>query len=103
MQPIWYVSQFSLIIYILAHRVTTDHNEDKTTTILSDWLVKVQNLYHYVAWRPKDEPRLVIFFVIYFLANEFLKDNKSNAMSVADGSQKKTVQSTGRMLVMSTL
>uniref|UniRef100_A0A671XQU0 procollagen galactosyltransferase n=1 Tax=Sparus aurata TaxID=8175 RepID=A0A671XQU0_SPAAU len=41
--------------------VATDHNEDNTTTILRDWLVKVQNLYHYVEWRPKEEPRLVYY------------------------------------------
>ncbi|XP_061605177.1 procollagen galactosyltransferase 1 [Phyllopteryx taeniolatus] len=37
--------------------VATDHNEDNTTAILRDWLVNVQNLYHYVEWRPKEEPR----------------------------------------------
>lgn len=37
--------------------VATDHNEDNTTDILRDWLVKVQNLYHYVEWRPKEKPR----------------------------------------------
>ncbi|XP_077382436.1 procollagen galactosyltransferase 1 [Festucalex cinctus] len=36
--------------------VATDHNEDNTTAILRDWLTKVQNLYHYVEWRPKEEP-----------------------------------------------
>ncbi|KAM3863671.1 procollagen galactosyltransferase 1 [Diretmus argenteus] len=36
--------------------VATDHNEDNTTTILRDWLVKVQKLYHYVEWRPQEEP-----------------------------------------------
>uniref|UniRef100_A0A3Q2PLH6 Collagen beta(1-O)galactosyltransferase 1 n=1 Tax=Fundulus heteroclitus TaxID=8078 RepID=A0A3Q2PLH6_FUNHE len=36
--------------------VATDHNEDNTTVILRDWLLKVQNLYHYVEWRPKEEP-----------------------------------------------
>ncbi|XP_035510338.1 procollagen galactosyltransferase 1 [Morone saxatilis] len=36
--------------------VATDHNKDNTTSILRDWLVKVQNLYHYVEWRPKEEP-----------------------------------------------
>uniref|UniRef100_A0A3Q1JHS1 procollagen galactosyltransferase n=1 Tax=Anabas testudineus TaxID=64144 RepID=A0A3Q1JHS1_ANATE len=38
--------------------VATDHNEDNTTVILRNWLAKVQNLYHYVGWRPKEEPRL---------------------------------------------
>ncbi|XP_060946463.1 procollagen galactosyltransferase 1 [Limanda limanda] len=37
--------------------VATDHNEDNTTDVLRDWLVKVQNLYHNVEWRPKEEPR----------------------------------------------
>uniref|UniRef100_A0A7N9AN53 procollagen galactosyltransferase n=1 Tax=Mastacembelus armatus TaxID=205130 RepID=A0A7N9AN53_9TELE len=37
--------------------VATDHNVDNTTSVLRDWLVKVQNLYHYVEWRPKEEPR----------------------------------------------
>ncbi|XP_070837111.1 procollagen galactosyltransferase 1 [Chaetodon trifascialis] len=37
--------------------VATDHNKDNTTSILRDWLVKVQNFYHYVEWRPKEEPR----------------------------------------------
>lgn len=36
--------------------VATDHNTDNTTAILRDWLVKMQNLYHYVEWRPKEEP-----------------------------------------------
>ncbi|XP_023260087.1 procollagen galactosyltransferase 1-like [Seriola lalandi dorsalis] len=37
--------------------VATDHNEDNTTAILRNWLIQVQSLYHYVEWRPKDEPR----------------------------------------------
>ncbi|XP_064844749.1 procollagen galactosyltransferase 1-like [Oncorhynchus masou masou] len=36
--------------------VATDHNVDNTTAILRDWLVKVQELYHYVEWRPQEEP-----------------------------------------------
>lgn len=53
--------QLFLTIFIFGYidRVATDHNEDNTTTILRDWLVKVQNLYHYVEWRPKEEPRCV--------------------------------------------
>ncbi|XP_029913296.1 procollagen galactosyltransferase 1 [Myripristis murdjan] len=38
--------------------VATDHNEDNTTAVLRDWLVKVQNIYHYVEWRPQEEPRV---------------------------------------------
>ncbi|XP_076004252.1 procollagen galactosyltransferase 1 [Genypterus blacodes] len=36
--------------------VATDHNTDNTTAILREWLIKVQNYYHYVEWRPQDEP-----------------------------------------------
>uniref|UniRef100_A0A8P4G5V5 procollagen galactosyltransferase n=1 Tax=Dicentrarchus labrax TaxID=13489 RepID=A0A8P4G5V5_DICLA len=36
--------------------VATDHNVDNTTAILREWLIKVQNYYHYVEWRPDDEP-----------------------------------------------
>ncbi|XP_046894976.1 procollagen galactosyltransferase 1 [Hypomesus transpacificus] len=36
--------------------VATDHNVDNTTAILRDWLIKVQNLYHYVEWRPQEDP-----------------------------------------------
>ncbi|KAM9494364.1 procollagen galactosyltransferase 1 [Clarias gariepinus] len=36
--------------------VATDHNADNTTYMLRDWLVSVQKLYHYVEWRPKEEP-----------------------------------------------
>uniref|UniRef100_A0A669BRX0 procollagen galactosyltransferase n=1 Tax=Oreochromis niloticus TaxID=8128 RepID=A0A669BRX0_ORENI len=36
--------------------VATDHNVDNTTAILREWLIKVQNYYHYVEWRPEDEP-----------------------------------------------
>ncbi|XP_077575711.1 procollagen galactosyltransferase 1-like [Stigmatopora nigra] len=32
--------------------VATDHNVDNTTAILREWLIKVQNDYHYVEWRP---------------------------------------------------
>ncbi|XP_030286984.1 LOW QUALITY PROTEIN: procollagen galactosyltransferase 1-like [Sparus aurata] len=35
--------------------VATDHNIDNTSAILRDWLIKVQNDYHYVEWRPDDE------------------------------------------------
>ncbi|KAM9454975.1 procollagen galactosyltransferase 1-like [Clarias gariepinus] len=37
--------------------VATDHNADNTTAILREWLTKVQTLYHYVEWRPQEEPR----------------------------------------------
>ncbi|XP_055516084.1 procollagen galactosyltransferase 1 isoform X1 [Leucoraja erinacea] len=35
----------------------TDHNVDNTTAILREWLTSVQRLYHYVEWRPMEEPR----------------------------------------------
>uniref|UniRef100_A0A9L0RMY4 Collagen beta(1-O)galactosyltransferase 2 n=2 Tax=Equus TaxID=9789 RepID=A0A9L0RMY4_HORSE len=38
------------------HRAATDHNVDNTTEILREWLKNVQRLYHYVEWRPMDEP-----------------------------------------------
>uniref|UniRef100_A0A672N0U3 procollagen galactosyltransferase n=1 Tax=Sinocyclocheilus grahami TaxID=75366 RepID=A0A672N0U3_SINGR len=53
-------------LFLLAHnehrlyvsdRVATDHNIDNTTYLLRDWLINVQKLYHYVEWRPKEEPR----------------------------------------------
>ncbi|KTG39063.1 hypothetical protein cypCar_00047212 [Cyprinus carpio] len=37
--------------------VATDHNSDNTTAILREWLINVQNFYHYVEWRPQEEPR----------------------------------------------
>lgn len=45
-----------VLVICLIDRVATDHNQDNTTVILRDWLVKVQNFYHYVEWRPKEEP-----------------------------------------------
>ncbi|XP_041099982.1 procollagen galactosyltransferase 2-like, partial [Polyodon spathula] len=35
----------------------TDHNVDNTTAVLREWLKNVQGLYHYVEWRPMEEPR----------------------------------------------
>ncbi|XP_062962620.1 procollagen galactosyltransferase 2-like [Cynocephalus volans] len=41
----------------LSHnRAATDHNVDNMTEILREWLKNVQRLYHYVEWRPMDEP-----------------------------------------------
>lgn len=37
--------------------VATDHNVDNTTTMLRDWLVKVQKAYHSVEWRPLENPK----------------------------------------------
>ncbi|XP_061490043.1 procollagen galactosyltransferase 2 isoform X2 [Rhineura floridana] len=36
--------------------VATDHNVDNTTELLREWLKNVQKLYHYVEWRPVDDP-----------------------------------------------
>ncbi|KAL7852006.1 hypothetical protein SRHO_G00177910 [Serrasalmus rhombeus] len=36
--------------------VATDHNVDNTTAMLREWLTNVQNLYHYVEWRPQEDP-----------------------------------------------
>ncbi|XP_067846831.1 procollagen galactosyltransferase 2-like [Heptranchias perlo] len=35
----------------------TDHNIDNTTAVLREWLKNVQQDYHYVEWRPLDEPK----------------------------------------------
>uniref|UniRef100_A0A4W3JZS1 Collagen beta(1-O)galactosyltransferase 2a n=1 Tax=Callorhinchus milii TaxID=7868 RepID=A0A4W3JZS1_CALMI len=35
----------------------TDHNLDNTTAVLREWLQNVQYLYHYVEWRPMEEPK----------------------------------------------
>ncbi|KAI7798140.1 procollagen galactosyltransferase 2 [Triplophysa rosa] len=34
-----------------------DHNVDNTTAMLRQWLKNRQNRYHYVEWRPTEEPR----------------------------------------------
>uniref|UniRef100_A0A8C3TAE0 Uncharacterized protein n=3 Tax=Chelydra serpentina TaxID=8475 RepID=A0A8C3TAE0_CHESE len=41
----------------LAIWAATDHNVDNTTEILREWLKNVQKLYHYVEWRPMEEPQ----------------------------------------------
>ncbi|KAM9384326.1 procollagen galactosyltransferase 2 [Pholidichthys leucotaenia] len=35
----------------------TDHNVDNTTAMLREWLKRAQRDYHYVEWRPMEEPR----------------------------------------------
>uniref|UniRef100_A0A3P9LS18 Collagen beta(1-O)galactosyltransferase 2 n=1 Tax=Oryzias latipes TaxID=8090 RepID=A0A3P9LS18_ORYLA len=35
----------------------TDHNVDNTTAMLREWLKKAQQVYHFVEWRPMEEPR----------------------------------------------
>ncbi|XP_051509864.1 procollagen galactosyltransferase 2-like [Myxocyprinus asiaticus] len=35
----------------------TDHNVDNTTAVLREWLKNRQSRYHYVEWRPMEEPR----------------------------------------------
>lgn len=34
----------------------TDHNSDNTTAVLKEWLTVMQKYYHYVEWRPMDQP-----------------------------------------------
>lgn len=46
----------SLLSFIVVLRVATDHNQDNTTVILHNWLVKMQRFYHNVEWRPKEKP-----------------------------------------------
>lgn len=55
LQTCW-LTLLVVLVICLIDRVATDHNQDNTTVILRDWLVKVQNFYHYVEWRPKEEP-----------------------------------------------
>lgn len=40
----------------LRSRAATDHNADNTTAMLREWLKWAQHVYHYVEWRPMDEP-----------------------------------------------
>lgn len=47
------------LLCFLSCRAATDHNVDNTTEILREWLKNVQRLYHYVEWRPMDEPEWV--------------------------------------------
>lgn len=47
---------FFLFSLFVVFRVATDHNQDNTTVILHDWLVKMQSFYHNVEWRPKEQP-----------------------------------------------
>ncbi|XP_068096230.1 procollagen galactosyltransferase 2 isoform X2 [Hyperolius riggenbachi] len=35
----------------------TDHNIDNTTAVLREWLKNVQQLYHFVEWRPMSDPQ----------------------------------------------
>uniref|UniRef100_A0A669EG57 Collagen beta(1-O)galactosyltransferase 2b n=1 Tax=Oreochromis niloticus TaxID=8128 RepID=A0A669EG57_ORENI len=35
----------------------TDHNVDNTTAMLREWLKRAQHIYHFVEWRPMEEPR----------------------------------------------
>ncbi|XP_030640557.1 procollagen galactosyltransferase 2 isoform X2 [Chanos chanos] len=35
----------------------TDHSVDNTTAMLREWLKQAQRRYHYVEWRPMEEPR----------------------------------------------
>uniref|UniRef100_A0A8C4IIF6 Cerebral endothelial cell adhesion molecule n=1 Tax=Dicentrarchus labrax TaxID=13489 RepID=A0A8C4IIF6_DICLA len=45
------------ICFLSVHlRAATDHNSDNTTAILKEWLTVMQKYYHYVEWRPMDQP-----------------------------------------------
>ncbi|XP_029001624.1 procollagen galactosyltransferase 2 [Betta splendens] len=35
----------------------TDHNTDNTTAMLREWLKRAQGVYHYVEWRPMEDPK----------------------------------------------
>lgn len=56
-----FLSPSVFFVYLKSsHRVATDHNVDNTTALLRDWLIQVQNDYHYVEWRPDDESRYFV-------------------------------------------
>lgn len=52
-----HITSFSLPSLLL--RAATDHNVDNTTAILKEWLSVMQKSYHYVEWRPMDQPTWV--------------------------------------------
>lgn len=47
---------FILLFAFALLRAATDHNSDNTTAILKEWLTVMQKFYHYVEWRPMDQP-----------------------------------------------
>ncbi|CAF95848.1 unnamed protein product, partial [Tetraodon nigroviridis] len=47
---------WSQLIHML-QMAAADHNVDNTTAMLREWLKWAQHVYHYVEWRPMDEPR----------------------------------------------
>lgn len=62
-QLIWGLLDVPLLLWMTTElycafpcRAATDHNVDNTTAILREWLKNVQKAYHYVEWRPLDEP-----------------------------------------------
>lgn len=52
---IWHLTD----IVCWCFRAATDHNVDNTTAMLREWLKTAQGVYHYVEWRPMEEPRWV--------------------------------------------
>lgn len=45
------------VVSPLRFRAATDHNVDNTTAMLREWLKRAQSVYHYVEWRPMEEPK----------------------------------------------
>lgn len=45
-----------LLSLSLLPRAATDHNSDNTTALLKEWLTVMQQFYHYVEWRPMEQP-----------------------------------------------
>uniref|UniRef100_A0A8C7J6N2 Collagen beta(1-O)galactosyltransferase 2b n=1 Tax=Oncorhynchus kisutch TaxID=8019 RepID=A0A8C7J6N2_ONCKI len=61
----------------------TDHSVDNSTAMLREWLKQAQDQYHYVEWRPMEEPNLIgntslLSFTRYPLALHIL-----NSLSVS--------------------
>lgn len=42
---------------MLCLRAATDHSVDNSTAMLREWLKQAQDQYHYVEWRPMEEPK----------------------------------------------
>lgn len=58
----WFLWNDILCCLCLCFRAATDHNVDNTTAMLREWLKRAQHVYHYVEWRPMEEPRWEMCF-----------------------------------------
>lgn len=58
----WFLRNDILCCLCWCFRAATDHNVDNTTAMLREWLKRAQHVYHYVEWRPMEEPRWEMCF-----------------------------------------